>query len=64
MQPDLVSQNKDDEVLAKIRAAGFDVVAQKKFTPPRDIVEQFYAEHKGREFFPVSGAARGEPTQR
>jgi hypothetical protein len=63
-QPDLVSQNKDDEVLGKIRAAGFEVVAQRKAKLPRDIVETFYAEHKGREFFPVSGAARGEPTQR
>lgn len=50
-KPDVVSAGKDEEFIAAVRAAGFEIVEQRKFQPGRELIEEFYAEHKGKPFY-------------
>lgn len=38
-------------ILEKIRSAGFHIAAQKETQLTQGVVEQFYREHKDKEFF-------------
>ncbi|KAL5261318.1 hypothetical protein ACHWQZ_G007121 [Mnemiopsis leidyi] len=50
IKPDTSSEERD-EILQKIRASGFHIQAQKETHLTKDVVEQFYSEHKDKEFF-------------
>ena len=40
-----------DEVLQKIRDAGFEVAMQKEMQLTKEMAEDFYKEHQGQEYF-------------
>ena len=40
-----------DEIMSKIREAGFHIAARKETELTKDIAEQFYGEHKDKEYF-------------
>ena len=40
-----------DVILEKIREAGFKISLSKETTLTREMAEQLYSEHKGKEFF-------------
>eukprot|EP01006_Ploeotia_vitrea_P032667 TRINITY_DN64856_c2_g4_i1.p1 TRINITY_DN64856_c2_g4~~TRINITY_DN64856_c2_g4_i1.p1 ORF type:complete len:506 (+),score=266.24 TRINITY_DN64856_c2_g4_i1:57-1574(+) len=52
IKPDAVRAGKTDEIMDRIRAEGFDIVACRKVTVDEALAKQFYAEHVGRSFFP------------
>ena len=43
--------NIPEEIMAKIREAGFHIAARKETELTKDIAEQFYGEHKDKEYF-------------
>ncbi|XP_067686635.1 thioredoxin domain-containing protein 6-like isoform X6 [Haliotis asinina] len=49
IKPDAFSTK--DEIIAKIHEAGFRIAARKETTITKDIAEEFYGEHKGKEYF-------------
>mmetsp|Transcript_43699 Transcript_43699/g.71324 ORF Transcript_43699/g.71324 Transcript_43699/m.71324 type:complete len:739 (+) Transcript_43699:105-2321(+) len=51
IKPDAVRAGKADEIVQRLQAEGFVVVARKEATLSRAQVEEFYAEHKGKSFF-------------
>jgi UMP-CMP kinase family protein len=51
IKPDVVEAKKDEEMLDAIKAAGFEVVAQRKATVTKAAAEKFYEEHKERPFY-------------
>ena len=40
-----------DAIMGKIREAGFKISLSKETTLTREMAEQLYSEHKGKEFF-------------
>lgn len=50
IKPD-TSQEEKDVIMDKIRSSGFHIQAQKETHLTKDVVEQFYGEHKDKEFF-------------
>ncbi len=40
-----------DEILEKIKEAGFSIAMAKEVTLTREEAEDFYAEHRGKDFF-------------
>ncbi len=40
-----------DEIMARIREAGFHIAARKETELTRDIAEQFYSDHRDRDYF-------------
>jgi len=50
IKPDTSVEEKD-QILSKIRSSGFHIEAQKETQLTKDVVEQFYSEHKDKEFF-------------
>lgn len=40
-----------EEIMGNIRDAGFHIVAEKKLALTKDIAEEFYREHQGKEFY-------------
>ena len=40
-----------ESIVEKIREAGFDVALQKEKHLTKDLAEQFYSQHKDKEFF-------------
>lgn len=51
IKPDGVKRNLIGEIIGRIEAKGYRVVAMKKFTPTRDLLATHYAEHKGKSFY-------------
>jgi nucleoside-diphosphate kinase len=51
VKPDGVSRGLSGEVLRRVEAKGYRVVALKMLVPGRDLLEQHYAEHVGKPFF-------------
>ncbi|XP_046555994.1 LOW QUALITY PROTEIN: thioredoxin domain-containing protein 3 homolog [Haliotis rubra] len=49
IKPDAFSTK--DEIIAKIHEAGFRIAARKETTITKEIAEEFYGEHKGKEYF-------------
>jgi nucleoside-diphosphate kinase len=52
-KPDAVSKNVIGEIYSRFEKAGLRIVASKMLRVIRDQAEGFYAEHKGRPFFPA-----------
>ena len=40
-----------DEIIDKIHDAGFKIAARKETTLSRDVAEEFYSDHKDKEYF-------------
>lgn len=51
IKPDGVRRNLIGEIIGRIEAKGYVVVAMKKFTPTRELLAEHYAEHEGKAFF-------------
>lgn len=51
VKPDGVARNLIGEVLCRIERKGYQIVDLKMVEPTRDLLEQHYAEHKGKPFF-------------
>jgi|SRR5690606_32903175 len=53
IKPDAVAKNVIGEIYSRFEKAGLRVVAAKMLRLSREQAEGFYAEHKGRPFFPA-----------
>lgn len=51
IKPDGVKRNLIGEIIGRIEAKGYVVVAMKKFTPTRELLAEHYAEHEGKAFY-------------
>lgn len=51
IKPDGVRRNLIGEIIGRIEAKGYVVVAMKKFTPTRDLLAEHYSEHEGKPFY-------------
>jgi nucleoside-diphosphate kinase len=51
IKPDATERNITGAINAKIEAAGFRIVAQKRITMTVEQAKGFYAEHEGKSFF-------------
>ena len=51
IKPDGVRRNLIGEIIGRIEAKGYVVVAMKKFTPTREMLAEHYAEHEGKAFY-------------
>lgn len=53
MKPDAVERNLTGQILARYQAKGLKVVAMEQRQVPVELAEQHYAEHEGRDYFPM-----------
>ncbi|AKH70260.1 nucleoside diphosphate kinase [Spongiibacter sp. IMCC21906] len=53
VKPDAVAKNVVGEIYSRFEKAGLSIVAAKMLRLSREQAEGFYAEHKGRPFFPA-----------
>jgi nucleoside-diphosphate kinase len=53
VKPDAVAKNVVGEIYSRFEKAGLRIVAAKMLRLSREQAEGFYAEHKGRPFFPA-----------
>ena len=53
IKPDAVAKNVIGEIYSRFEKAGLSIVAAKMLRLSREQAEGFYAEHKGRPFFPA-----------
>jgi nucleoside-diphosphate kinase len=51
VKPDGVSRRLVGEVLRRVEAKGYRIVALRMLTPDRDMLERHYAEHEGKPFY-------------
>jgi nucleoside-diphosphate kinase len=51
IKPDGVKRNLIGEIIGRIEANGYVIVAMKKFTPTRELLAEHYAEHEGKAFY-------------
>ena len=52
IKPDATARHLEDEINAKIKAAGLKIIASKRIEKPaREQIEKFYEEHKGKPFY-------------
>ena len=51
IKPDGVSRRLVGELVSRIEAKGYDIVALKRMTIPREVAETHYGEHAGKPFF-------------
>jgi nucleoside-diphosphate kinase len=51
IKPDGVKRNLIGEIIGRIEAKGYVIVAMKKFTPTRELLAEHYAEHEGKAFY-------------
>lgn len=51
VKPDGVARGLVGEVLRRVEAKGYALVALRMLTPDRDLLEHHYAEHAGKPFF-------------
>jgi nucleoside-diphosphate kinase len=51
IKPDGVARNLVGEVLRRVEAKGYRLVALRMLTPERDMLERHYAEHEGKPFY-------------
>ena len=49
---DIVCSDNFGEIIARFEKKGFKLVGLKMMVPPMELLEQHYAEHKGKPFFP------------
>ncbi len=53
IKPDAVAKNVVGEIYTRFESNGLSIIASKMLRLSRDQAEGFYAEHKGRPFFPA-----------
>lgn len=53
IKPDAVARNVIGEIYSRFEQAGLRIIAARMLRLSRDQAEGFYAEHKGRPFFPA-----------
>ncbi len=53
IKPDAVAKNVIGEIYTRFEKAGLSIIASKMLRLSREQAEGFYAEHKGRPFFPA-----------
>lgn len=53
VKPDAVAKNVVGEIYSRFEKAGLEIIAAKMLRLSREQAEGFYAEHKGRPFFPA-----------
>lgn len=53
VKPDAVAKNVVGEIYSRFEKAGLQIIAAKMLRLSREQAEGFYAEHKGRPFFPA-----------
>jgi nucleoside-diphosphate kinase len=53
IKPDAVAKNVIGQILTRFESAGLRIIASKMLSLSREEAEGFYAEHKGRPFFPA-----------
>lgn len=51
IKPDGVERNLIGEIIARIERKGYSIVDLKMLTPSQELLEEHYAEHKGKGFF-------------
>lgn len=51
IKPDGVQRGLVGELISRIETKGYDVVAMKMLTIPRELAERHYGEHQGKPFF-------------
>ncbi|KNC98195.1 uncharacterized protein SPPG_06597 [Spizellomyces punctatus DAOM BR117] len=51
IKPDAYAAGKKDEIVEKIKLAGFAIVAEKEVEMAREMAEEFYKEHHGKPFY-------------
>jgi nucleoside-diphosphate kinase len=51
IKPDGVRRKLAGEIIGRIEARNFEVVAMKMLTPSRELAEEHYAVHRGKDFF-------------
>ena len=52
VKPDGVQRGHVGEIIARFEKKGFKLVGLKMMVPPMELLEQHYAEHKGKPFYP------------
>ena len=52
IKPDGVQRGHIGEIIARFEKKGFKLVGLKMMVPPMELLEQHYAEHKGKPFYP------------
>lgn len=52
VKPDGVQRGHVGEIIARFEKKGFKPVGLKMMVPPMELLEQHYAEHKGKPFYP------------
>jgi nucleoside-diphosphate kinase len=51
IKPDGVQRRLVGEIVSRIEAKGYDIVALKRMVIPRELAETHYGEHQGKPFF-------------
>ena len=51
IKPDGVRRKLAGEIIRRIEGRNFEIVAMKMLTPSRELVEEHYAVHRGKDFF-------------
>ncbi len=51
LKPDALEKNVVGKILDRLESEGFKLVAIKLIPPSKQLLEQFYAEHSGKEFY-------------
>lgn len=51
IKPDAVRRRLAGEIIRRIEGRGFDIVAMKMLTPSRELAEEHYAVHRGKDFY-------------
>ena len=51
IKPDGVRRKLAGEIIRRIESRNFEIVAMKMLTPSRELVEEHYAVHRGKDFF-------------
>lgn len=51
IKPDAVRRRLIGEIIRRIESRGFEIVAMKMLTPSRELAEEHYAVHRGKDFF-------------
>jgi len=51
IKPDAVRRKLAGEIIRRIESRNFNIVAMKMLTPSRELAEEHYAVHKGKDFF-------------
>ena len=51
IKPDGVRRKLTGEIIRRIEGRNFEIVAMKMLTPSRELVEEHYAAHRGKDFF-------------